>query len=710
MREQQTLLEDSECLIEALIRGCRHDPHRLLGLQTNSSGERVIRLFRPGANRMHLELLGYIVEMRRVHPDGLFELAVSEQVTNRDYRIFHSNGLLAHDPYTFLPTFGDLDAHLFSSGTHYELYKKMGGRLTEIDGVRGVAFSVWAPSAFSVALIGDINHWDSRALPMRSLGSSGVWELFVPGMQEGDLYKFEVEAKTGERCIKTDPLGLHFELRPHNGACVVDPSYEWTDNRWMQQRQQQNLNRPVNIYEVHLGSWKRKDGAFVNYRELAKELAEYCIYMGFTHVELLPISEHPLDESWGYQVTGYFAPTSRHGSFSDFQYFVNHLHESGIGVILDWVPGHFPTDDFALSRFDRTALYEHEDPRQGFHPHWSTHIFNFSRHEVSNFLLASALSWLDFFHIDGLRVDAVASMLYLDYGRQEGEWIPNKWGGNENLEALEFLRHTNSIVHDRFPGVLTIAEESTSFPGITQPLDQGGVGFDLKWNMGWMNDTLRYFSKDPIYRSHHQNDLTFGLLYAFTEKFSLVLSHDEVVHGKKSLLSKMPGDTWQQFANLRLLLSYMICQPGKKLLFMGADVATWDEWSEGKEMQWFMLDYPSHRGIQNCIRDLNRLYVNNDALWSDDFSYKGFEWVSFDDSQNSVIAYLRKSEKATFLCVHNFTPRYFEQYSIALDAQEIREVFNSDALCYGGSGKDGVAVGKEGFCLPPLSTVIYEVR
>lgn len=716
--------QEAEQIVEYLTSWGHHDPHRVLGLQSTKDGQKVIRLFRPDAERMHIELHGYIIEMHCVHTSGLFEVAVQPTTTVHDYRIFHTNGLLAHDPYAFWPTMGELDLYLLGRGTHYQLYQKFGGRLVHHQGVDGVAFTVWAPSAKSVSLVGDMNHWDGRSLPMRSLGSSGVWELFVPGLTAGAMYKFEICTQSGNRVIKTDPLGLSFELRPKTAAVVVDTTkLQWHDHQWMEERKSASVHRPIAIYEVHLGSWKRHDGMFMNYRQIGEDLASYCQQMGFTHVELMPVSEHPLDESWGYQVTGYFAPTSRFGTFEDFQYFVDTLHQHNIGVILDWVPGHFPTDDFGLARFDGTALYEHEDPRQGFHPHWNTLIFNFGRHEVSNFLLASALFWLDIFHIDGLRVDAVASMLYLDYGREEGQWIPNQWGGKENVEAIEFLRHANSVIHDRFPGVLTIAEESTSFASITHPLHQSGMGFDFKWNMGWMNDTLRYIQKEPIFRSYHQNELTFGLLYAFSEKFISVLSHDEVVHGKKSLLSKMPGDLWQKFANVRLLYSYMICQPGKKLLFMGGEVAQWDEWWSGGEVQWFLLGFPYHHGIQKCIRNLNHFYQQHDALFADDTSFHGFEWVDFSDSANSVISYLRKvpnSSKALY-CVHNFTPTYFEKYTVPLKhVRHLREVFNTDETDFGGSGKvkgmtcctadeNGNFVQAE-ISLPPLATVIYAIE
>lgn len=668
-----------------------YNPHHFLGLHEDEKGGKVIRLWRPGAHQVHLEVFGEIVEGNRLHEAGLFEYHVPSYTTSKDYKIYHQNGLLAQDPYAFWPSIGEMDLYLFGKGVHYQLYNVMGGRLIQHEGVEGVRFCVWAPNAKSVSLVGDFNFWDGRVNPLRSLGESGVWELFVPGLKEGEKYKYEIRTQSHDLRVKSDPMALASEMRPATASLVMNVDrFSWNDYAWMEKRfREKDIPKPMNIYEVHLGSWKKKDGwQFMNYREIAKDLASYCKTMGYTHVELLPVQEHPLDESWGYQVSGFYAVTSRFGSPEDFQWFVNHLHEHHIGVILDWVPGHFPTDSFSLGRFDGTALYEHADDRQGFHPHWSTYIFNFGRNEVTNFLIANALFWFEKMHIDGLRVDAVASMLYLDYGREQGEWIPNKYGRNENLEAIEFLKHLNSIVHKSHPGILMIAEESTAFGGITHPLEQGGLGFDYKWNMGWMNDTLRYISKDSIYRKYHQNELTFGLLYAFTEKFILVLSHDEVVHGKNSLLGKMPGDMWQQFANLRLLLSYMICQPGKKLLFMGNEIGQWNEWSSTGQIEWFLLQFPTHHGIQTMVKEINHLYLNSPSLWEKDFDYSGFEWVDFNDHQNSVISYLRKSSHETLFCVHNFTPNYYPDYIHSIEnISSIEEIFNTDDVKYGGTGK-----------------------
>lgn len=699
-----------------------HDPHSILGLHPYYAGYKVIRLWRPGADQVYLEVFGDIVEAKKIHGAGFFEYVVPEHTTNKDYRIYYQNGMLVQDPYSFLPTFGEMDQYLFCKGVHYKLYNRMGGRLTTHHGVAGCRFAVWAPNAKSVSFIGDFNNWDGRANPMRVLGYSGVWEIFIPGLSEGSRYKFEIHTQQDEVLYKSDPYALAGEFRPSNASVIANTErFEWNDQNWLEQRKiNRDQSYPLNIYEIHLGSWRKRDGQFLNYREIAHQLVQYCKEMCFTHIELMPIQEHPLDESWGYQISGFYAATSRFGTPEDFQYFVNYMHQNNIGVILDWVPGHFPTDEFSLGRFDGSALYEHADPRQGYHPHWHTYIFNYGRHEVANFLIANALFWFEEMHIDGMRVDAVASMLYLDYGREDNEWIPNEYGGKENLHAIEFLKHLNSIVHDRCPGILMIAEESTSFLGITHPLEKGGVGFDFKWNMGWMNDTLRYFSKDSIYRNHHQNDLTFGLIYAFSEKFILVLSHDEVVHGKKNLLSKMPGDMWQQFANLRLLISYMICQPGKKLLFMGCEIGQWNEWNCKSEIEWFLLQFPTHNTVQRMVKEINQFYLDHTALWERDFNYETFQWVDFSDIQNSVISYLRKSSHEKLLCIHNFTPTYHSEYIVHIgDVYEIQELFNSDDQKYGGSGKlnhkPKIIYGSNGQCcglqlqLAPLATMIFKI-
>jgi 1,4-alpha-glucan branching enzyme len=696
-----------------LFENSLHDPHHLLGLHDD-----VIRLWRPGASELFLEVSGQIVPARRVADQGLFEFKVSKKIQPTDYRVYHPCNMLAHDPYAFLPTIGEIDLFLFNQGVHYELYHVLGAIHRMHQGVQGTQFAVWAPNAKSVALVADFNKWDGRVNPMRSLGSSGLWEIFIPGVGPKEKYKFEIRTKENNLRLKSDPYGFSFEVRPHDSSIVFDINrFEWKDQDWLDKRGKNDINRPLNIYEVHLGSWRSYGGEFPNYRQIAQDLAAYCLEMGFTHVELLPVMEHPLDESWGYQVTGFFAPTSRYGTPEDFQYFVDHLHQNNIGVILDWVPAHFPTDDFSLNRFDGTALYEHEDPRQGIHPHWYTAIFNYGRKEVSNFLIASALFWFEKMHVDGLRVDAVASMLYLDYGRKAGEWIPNRYGGNHNLEAIDFVKHLNSIIHQRYPGVMMIAEESSAFTGVSHP---EGLGFDLKWNMGWMNDTLKYFSKDPLYRRYHQNDLTFSLLYAFSEHFLSVLSHDEVVHMKKSLIGKMPGPDWQKFANLRLLYSYLICHPGKKLLFMGGEMAQWNEWDCKSQIDWYLLQYPPHLGMHELVKDLNRFYQNHPELWEMDFDWAGYEWIDFSDADHSVISYLRKSENRHLACVHNFTPETVPNYLIKLTRlKEVREVFNSDDAKYGGSNQLNTEVRlnksdqmfNSGFLvtLAPLATMIFEV-
>lgn len=689
--------------------GRHHDPHRVLGLHSQE-----IRLWRPGALQIHLEVLGGIVEAKRVSDEGLFLYKLKKKIGPLDYRIYHQSGKLGHDPYSFAPIFGEMDAFLFNKGCHYELYKVLGAHVRKVEGVSGVHFAVWAPSAQGVSVVADFNHFDGRFNPMRSLGVSGVWELFVPNLELGEKYKFEIRTSKGSLLLKSDPYALFSEMRPNTASIVADlQTFQWTDGAWLAKRRQATLNCPMNIYEVHLGSWRKKDAHFPNYRDIAKELAQYCKNMGFTHVELLPIMEHPLDESWGYQVTGFYAVTSRFGTPSDFQFFVDHMHAMGIGVILDWVPAHFPMDDFALHRFDGTALYEHEDHQKGIHPHWNTAIFNYGRKEVCNFLIASALFWIEQMHVDGIRVDAVASMLYLDYGRKAGEWIPNPDGSNYNLEAIEFLKHLNAIVHHRSPGCLMIAEESSSYTGVTH---FEGLGFDLKWNMGWMNDTLRYFGRDPIYRKYHQNELTFSMLYVFSERFLSVLSHDEVVHGKGSLIGKMPGPDWQKFAGVRLFYSYMLGHPGKKLLFMGSEFGQWSEWNCMRELEWHLLQYPLHRGLQKMIADLNFLYLQKSQFWEKDFDWSGYEWVDFSDADHSVISYLRySSAKKPLFFVHHFSPELCIDYRLPLkNVKKIVEIFNTDEGKYGGSGQLNSEIFKDEhgvtIRLSPLATMIFEVE
>jgi 1,4-alpha-glucan branching enzyme len=700
----------------ALLSSLFQHPHHLLGLH-----ERQLRIWHPDAEQLWFECQGKIVQAQPTDVPGLF-VHPAKGLSPLDYRIYHRNGTLAHDPYAFWPVFGELDQHLFNAGCHYQLHDRLGARVIDHQGVHGVSFAVWAPNAQAVSLVCDANLWDPRALPMRPLGVSGVWELFLPGHWEGMRYKYAIQTSSGEWLFKADPFALGAELRPQTASVVrrID-RFQWTDQDWIAKRSHGRADRPMIIYEVHLGSWKRGSEGFLNYRELAPQLAEYCLQMGFTHVELLPVAEHPLDESWGYQVTGYFSVTSRHGTPEDFQWMVNHLHEKGIGVIVDWVPGHFPTDSHGLARFDGTCCYEHEDWRLGWHPHWQTLCFNYGRKEVANFLISNALFWLEAMHIDGLRVDAVASMLYLDYGRSEGEWLPNAHGGNENLEAVEFLRHLNSIIAQRVPGAMVIAEESTCWPQVSHPVEWGGLGFTHKWNMGWMNDTLRYMGRSPFFRSFHHNELTFGMLYAFSEQFLLPLSHDEVVHGKGSLLRKMPGDSWQQAANLRLLLGYQMCQPGKKLLFMGQEFGQWEEWNCKRSLDWHLLDYPLHQGIHRCTAALCHLVQRESALWQNDHRWAGFEWVDFADRDNSVVAYIRRDGQSELLVVHHFTPQTIPQYVLRIaKVDQLEELLNTDAQEFGGSGtlnpSPAILRDEEGRAvavllhMPPLATMVFRIH
>ena len=632
---------------------------------------------------------------------------------------------LSYDPYDFSTVLPEFDQHLFASGNHWHIYRKLGAHLHTIDLIEGVHFAVWAPNAHRVSLIGDFNHWDGRCNAMRKLGSSGIWEIFIPGLAVGCSYKFEIlNIQTGEILVKTDPYGQQFEFRPQTASIVADEStYQWQDSLWMNQRKDHDwLHEAMSIYEVHLGSWQRDaQGNFMNYQQLAIELVDYVKDMGFTHIELLPITEHPLDASWGYQTTGYFAPTSRHGTPNDFRYFVDACHQNDIGIILDWVPAHFPKDAFALGRFDGTALYEHEDPRKGEHREWGTLIYNYSRHEVKNFLLASANFWLEEFHLDGLRVDAVASMLYLDYSREENDWVPNMYGGNENLEAIDFMRHMNSITHDQHPGTFVIAEESTSWPQVTRPTWTGGLGFSMKWNMGWMHDMLTYMQQDPIHRQYHHDQLTFGMLYAFSENFVLPFSHDEVVHGKGSMLNKMQGDDWQRFANLRLLYTFMFTYPGKKLLFMGCEFGQRAEWNFNQSLDWYLLDQPSHMGLKTQVKDLNKLYTQHPCLYQHDFEAEGFEWIDCNDITHSVISYRRKTADEELIIILNFTPVVRENYRIGVSAAGCyTEILNSDSSYYGGSNIGNSRVFSEptawmdlphsiSITLPPLAGIVLKL-
>ena len=682
-----------------IVNGEHSDPHTVLGMHEMEEDGRkavVVRAFLP--NAAGITVIDYANKrkkypMERLHADGFFEVTIADREEWFRYQLEYTdadgNTWRSYDPYSFSPTLSEFDRHLFGAGTHYEIYEKMGGRLMTHEGARGAAFSVWAPNAKAVSVIGDFNNWDARRSPMRRLGESGIWELFLPAAAEGDKYKFHVTQCDGRVVDKTDPYGVYAEVRPNN-ASVLYPlkRYKWKDRRWMTARRKYDFRTaPMNIYEVHLGSWKRAEGdRFLTYTELAEQLIPYVKEMGYTHIEMLPVEEHPFDGSWGYQVTGYYAPTSRYGSPDEFKQFVDACHQNGISVILDWVPAHFPKDDFALARFDGTALYEHQDPRLGEHIQWGTYIFNYGRKEVANFLLANALYWMDIFHIDGLRVDAVASLLRLDFCKEEGQWLPNVYGGSENLEAIEFLKHMNSVIAEREPGALMIAEDSTAWPGVTKKVDEGGLGFSLKWNMGWMNDFLSYIKLDPIYRKYHQNKLTFGMAYHYAENFVLVLSHDEVVHTKSSMIGKMPGDVWQSFANLRLSYGFMMGHPGKKLLFMGGEFAQYSEWSEARSLDWHLLQYADHQEMQAYVKELNHLYAEEPAFWAEDFDPNGFQWIECDDAESSIVSFVRRSREKELVFLCNFTPVVHRGFSLGVPQEGVyHERLNSDAARFGGS-------------------------
>ncbi|MEM9411186.1 MAG: 1,4-alpha-glucan branching protein GlgB [Planctomycetota bacterium] len=688
----------------AIIHGHAEDPKHLLGpspVDSNGGQLRLVRSFMPTANK------AWIVSpdgkhqqpMVKVHQEGLFQVICDNNIFRADsgeYQIRYNtahNQITTHDPYAFDPMLSDLDLYLFGEGNHKRIYNHLGAQLRVIDGVQGVNFAVWAPNAKGVALVGSFNDWDSRQHVMQKRIPSGVWEIFVPGIGAGQQYKYRITEESGHQIDKCDPYGFYAEVPPRTANVVVDLNqYQWNDDAWLSQRQSKDhFSSPMSIYEVHLGSWRHQQGnqnGWLNYRDLAHQLVEYCQQMGFTHLELMPISEHPFTGSWGYQTVGYFSATSRYGTPEDLMYLVDHCHQNGIGVIIDWVPAHFPKDPHGLAKFDGSALYEHSDPRQGEHPDWDTLIFNYGRNEVQNFLISNAMFWFDKYHIDGLRVDAVASMLYLDYSREDGQWVPNQFGGRENLEAIDFMKKMNETVHEEFPGVLTIAEESTSWGGVSRPTYCGGLGFSLKWNMGWMNDTLRYFQHDPVHRQFHHDELTFSLIYAFTENFQLPLSHDEVVHGKGSMLDKMPGDLWQKFANLRLLYSYMWAHPGKKLLFMGSEFGQWNEWDCNSSLQWDLLQWESHQGLQKCVADLNRIYQQEKALHEVDFESGGFEWIDCGNHESSILTFARfsKERKETIVTCCNFTPVVRANFRMGVPvAGHYQEIFNSDSSFYSGT-------------------------
>ena len=677
--------------LERLVGGAGHDPHGILGAHPMAGGRTAIRTLRPEASAVSVVLRdGSRFPLRRVHAGGVFAGVVDGPPD--DYRLDVSYGEQTYtvdDPYRWLPTLGEIDLHLIGEGRHENLWQVLGAHVrsypTPGGVVTGTSFAVWAPSARGIRVSGDFDYWSGRAFPMRVLGSSGVWELFVPGVGDGCRYKFQVLGADSVWRDKADPMAFATELPPATASRIFTSAYEWDDAEWLATRARTPWQAaPMSIYEAHIGSWRQG----LSYRQLAEELVDYLLETGFTHVEFLPVAEHPFGGSWGYQVSSYYAPSARFGDPDDFRYLVDKLHQAGIGVIVDWVPGHFPKDDFALARFDGTPLYEHSDPRRGEQLDWGTYIFNFGRSEVRNFLVANALYWLEEFHIDGLRVDAVASMLYLDYSRKAGEWLPNIHGGRENLEAVAFMQEVNATVYKRVPGVVTIAEESTSWPGVTRPTHLGGLGFGFKWNMGWMHDTLDYISHEPVHRQYHHHEMTFSMVYAYSENFVLPISHDEVVHGKGSLLNKIPGDRWQQTATLRTLYAYMWAHPGKQLLFMGQEFGQAAEWNEGRSLDWWLLDGPEHKGVQRLVGDLNRTYRETSALWSQDIDPAGFHWIDANDAAGNVYSFLRfGSDGSVLACIANFSSVPHERYRLGLPAAgRWDEVINTDAETYFGSG------------------------
>ncbi|HFD32776.1 MAG TPA: 1,4-alpha-glucan branching protein GlgB [Gammaproteobacteria bacterium] len=700
-----------------------HNPHQVLGPKINGD-QLEITVFSP--HTLSVELESDKHPMQRIESSDYFYWQGECSEISQHYRlnvVYDNKATYSFiDPYSFSQCIPEFDLHIHAQGNHWHSYEFLGANEKLIDNVHGILFAVWAPNAKRVSVVGSFNAWDGRRHPMQN--QQGVWELFIPGIDQGELYKFEIVDQHGQLKLKTDPYGKHFELRPDTSAIVQKTSqYQWQDSNWLEKRKNaENQHQPFSIYEVHLGSWKRDNNHyFLNYRDLAHDIVSYVKELGFTHIELLPITEHPLDASWGYQTLGYYAPTSRFGSPDDFRYFVDYCHQNNIGVILDWVPAHFPMDDHGLARFDGTALYEHEDPRKGEHRDWGTYIFNYGRNEVNNFLVANALYWIEEFHIDGLRVDAVASMLYLDYSREPNDWIPNEYGGNENLEAIKFIQHLNSVTTEQFPGTVMIAEESTAWPNVTRPTSENGLGFHMKWNMGWMHDTLEYFQYDAIHRSHHHDKLTFGLMYAFTENFVLPFSHDEVVHGKGSLINKMSGDEWQRFANLKALYTFMFTYPGKKLLFMGNEFAQTSEWNQDVGLPWHLLDHNRHKGVQALIRDLNHLYASKSPLHYHDFEGEGFQWIDCEDNSQSIISYLRKHHGKNVIVILNFTPVPRKNYVIGCPHDgQFKEIFNSDSSYYSGEniGNHGIIYANPtprshfpyslSVTIPPLAGLILE--
>jgi 1,4-alpha-glucan branching enzyme len=685
--ETSTVARDE---LDRLVGGAHHDPHAILGTHPAGRGRTVVRTLRPDATAARVVIDGAKHDMTRIHDAGVFEVALDEPPG--DYRIettYSTGTYVSDDPYRWLPTLGEMDLHLIGEGRHENLWQVLGAHVRSYDTpagtVSGTSFAVWAPNALGVRVTGDFNYWIGTGFPMRVMGSSGVWELFVPDVHEGTKYKFQILGADGQWRQKADPMAFACEAPPATASVVYTSNYEWSDDEWISRRAATPWHKaPMSIYEVHLGSWRMG----LSYEQLADELVEYVTQSGFTHVEFLPVAEHPFGGSWGYQVSSYYAPSARFGSPDEFRYLVDQLHQAGIGVLVDWVPAHFPKDAFALGRFDGTPLYEHGDPRRGEQMDWGTYVFDFGRREVRNFLVANALFWLEEFHVDGLRVDAVASMLYLDYSRAEGEWVPNEYGGRENLDAVAFLQEMNATVYKRVPGAVTIAEESTSWPGVTRPTHLGGLGFGFKWDMGWMHDTLNYVAHEPVHRQWHHNELTFSMMYAYSENFVMPISHDEVVHGKGSLLNKIPGDRWQKMATLRCLYAYMWAHPGKQLLFMGQEFAQGAEWSEARSLDWWLLDDPGHRGMTRLISDLNRVYRETGALWSRDTTPDGFHWIDANDAAGNVFSFLRFGDDGSVLaCVANFSPVPHEGYRLGLPfAGRWDEIVNTDADAYFGSG------------------------
>jgi 1,4-alpha-glucan branching enzyme len=743
--------------VERIVWNQHHDPFEVLGshpIEQDGKTVWVVRAYLPNASAAWVVLPEERMEypMQTVHNPHFFECTIDiPELANYQLRIVEGeHERVIYDPYAFRsPRLTDFDLHLFAEGNHHRIYEKLGAHATEMNGVKGVYFAIWAPNARNVSVLGDFNYWDGRKNQMRK-GPTGVWELFIPSIGVGDRYKYEIKNQDGHIYEKSDPYGFQQEVRPKTASIVTDlDAYNWNDGDWMEQRRHTDaLTQPISVYELHLGSWlhassaepaqlpngetepvvivsELKPGArFLTYRELALRLIPYVKDLGYTHIEMLPIAEHPFDGSWGYQVTGYYACTSRYGSPQDFMYFIDQCHQNGIGVIVDWVPGHFPKDGHGLAYFDGSHLYEHADPRKGEHKEWGTLVFNYNRHEVRNFLVANALFWFDKYHIDGIRVDAVASMLYLDYCREEGEWLPNQYGGRENLEAADFLRQTNHVIFSYFPGILSIAEESTSWPMVSWPTYMGGLGFNLKWNMGWMHDMLDYFSMDPWFRQFHQNNITFSMWYHHSENFMLALSHDEVVHGKSNIIGKIPGDRWQKFANVRCLFAYMFTHPGKKTLFMGMEFGQWSEWNVWGDLEWHLFEYEPHQQLKKFMADLNQIYRREPALYTQDFGRAGFEWIDCSDNRHSVVAFIRRAKDSDdfAIAVCNFTPQPHSHYRIGVpEAGFYTELFNSDAREYGGSNMGNLG-GKWtdewsyhnlpysiDLCLPPLGVLILKL-